>query len=76
MKWGEFMKHLIIDKSEGDARVVCDEYGDAEVFGSYEAAEAYRTERCDLRRSYVFPKTSLVLWFKAQAQVWARMRRV
>ena len=54
------MKHLIMDKSEGDARVVCDEYGDAEVFWSYEAAETYRNERCDRRRSYVFPRIGLV----------------
>lgn len=54
------MKFLIIDKSEGDARVVCDDYGDFEMFGSREGAEAYRVERCDLRQSYVFPRMGLL----------------
>ncbi len=64
------MKHLIFDKSGGDAQMVCDEYGDAEVFGSYEAAEAYRKERCDQRRSYVFPRMGLFHGLKVKVQVW------
>ncbi len=68
------MKHLIIDKSDGDARVVCDEYGDAEVFGSYAAAEDYRKERCDQRKSYVFPRRGLMQSLKAKAQVWGEKK--
>ena len=54
---GVAMNHLIIDTSEGDARVMCDEYGDFQVFNTLEDAEAYRQLMCDPRMSYVLPRT-------------------
>ena len=50
------MNYVIIDTSEGDARVVCDEYGDYLMFSTPEDAEAYRELMCVLSRSYVLPR--------------------
>ena len=52
------MNHVIIDTSEGDARVVCDEYGDFLMFTTPEDAEAHREQVCDAGHSYIFPRKS------------------
>lgn len=64
------MNHVIIDTSEGDARVVCDDYGDPQVFSTSEDAEAYRELECDPSQTYVLPRT-----LRRAARWWMFWRR-
>lgn len=53
------MKYVIIDTSAGNAEIFCSEYGDYELFDSFEAAASFRELHCDREHSYVFPKESV-----------------
>ena len=53
------MRYVIIDLSAGNAEVFCSEYGDYELFDSFEAAASFRELHCDREHSYVFPKESV-----------------